>query len=66
MTGECPAIELLAAYIDHMLTPEEQGQIEAHLVECDLCLRTIVQTFKAKEMLSETVSSPIIPEPAKR
>jgi hypothetical protein len=33
----CPEAEVLAAYTDHGLTPEERGSVESHLVECDCC-----------------------------
>jgi hypothetical protein len=37
----CPAPEILAAYAEHNLTPEEQALTEAHLVECWECRRTM-------------------------
>jgi len=41
MPAECPSIEILAAYLDHGLTPEEQEVVEAHLVTCGRCREVI-------------------------
>jgi anti-sigma factor RsiW len=45
---ECPEIELLAAYADQNLTPAEQGWMEGHFAECDICRETLLTTLKSK------------------
>lgn len=37
VTSECPSSEILAAFLDHALTPEERELVERHLVECRQC-----------------------------
>lgn len=36
-TPACPDEEMLAAYADHALLPEEQVRVENHLVDCENC-----------------------------
>jgi anti-sigma factor RsiW len=46
--SECPDENLLAAYADHCLTPEEQRQVERHLSECRACRQVIALVVKSK------------------
>ena len=48
MRGECPQIERLAAYADGALRANEQEEVEAHLVECKVCLDIVAFAMKAK------------------
>lgn len=50
---DCPEIELLAAYIEHTLTPEETPMVEAHLVVCRLCRRTVILTFRNRGLIDD-------------
>jgi hypothetical protein len=52
---------MLAAYVEHNLTPEEVRAVEAHLVRCYLCRETVVLTFRSKA----AVKDPPISVPSK-
>ena len=45
MAEACPRDELLGAYIEHNLLPEQQQQLEAHLLECRLCRERIARVI---------------------
>jgi anti-sigma factor RsiW len=45
---ECPEIEALAAYIDHVLSLSERRRIETHLAGCSRCRKTVALTVKSK------------------
>ena len=44
---------MLAAYIDHNLSPDERSKIESHLIECRNCRRTIILVLKSKSVVSD-------------
>lgn len=56
MKRECPEIEMLAAYVDHNVTAEEQRVLEAHFGLCALCRRTVVLTFESLGVSSRDLS----------
>lgn len=47
MAGACPGEELLAAFIDHALAPEERCAIERHAALCRDCAAAIGDTVRA-------------------
>lgn len=49
MDMSCPEEEILAAYADHGLTPEEQTWMEDHLVECDACRSRVAIAVASRE-----------------
>lgn len=59
MGDDCPSIESLAAYIDHNLTVNERERIEAHLICCPPCRKTIALVIKSQA----TVPDPVLPDP---
>lgn len=61
MANDCPPIELLAAYIDHNVTPEERATVETHMVECAICRKTVVLTVKSLTIIPD----PVLPDPAR-
>ncbi len=52
LASECPDIEILAAYADRNLEPDEQKVLEAHLVKCHVCRKTIISIFEIKRAIS--------------
>lgn len=56
MKRECPEIEMVAAYVDHNVTDEEQRVLEAHFALCALCRRTVVLTFESLGSSSRDLS----------
>jgi hypothetical protein len=56
VTSDCPSSEILAAFIEHALTPEEQAAVERHLVSCRICRATIKAALLA-ESVSDKESS---------
>lgn len=54
---QCPTPELLAAYIDNNLTPEEQALIQAHLAKCDACRKIVELTAQGKTGVSNSYPS---------
>ena len=51
MSEECPDIEVLAAYAEHKLTPQETPMVEAHLAECAVCRQTVILTVRNKALI---------------
>ena len=44
----CPNPELLAAYIDRNVMPDEQKLVESHLEGCDRCLELVSSVIASK------------------
>lgn len=61
MKDDCPSIEHLSAYIDQNVTAEEREAIEAHLVECAICRKTVALTIKSQIAAPD----PTMPNPAR-
>ncbi len=54
----CEAVnELLAAYLDKEVTPEEQRQIEAHLSTCEKCQEELRLLASTREELRQALSA---------
>lgn len=57
---DCPRIELLAAYAEHKLTPEETLVVESHLVNCRACRRIVILTVRNKGLIDDlSLANPI-------
>lgn len=49
---DCPRdIEPLSRLLDGRLTPEEQGQVEEHLMDCPACRRAFIDMRSSQELL---------------
>ena len=48
MLKQCPDIEKLAAYLDGDRAREEKSLVEAHLVDCDACRKTVSLSVKSE------------------
>ncbi len=57
MAQACPEDEMLGAYIEHNLQPEERQHIESHLVECRLCREVIAMVLKTMATIPDPVES---------
>ena len=55
MADLCPDIELLAAYIDENVTPEEHELIETHLDGCARCLDIVTFVIASKVAIPDPV-----------
>jgi hypothetical protein len=51
--SECPELDILAAYLDHNLTEAQTRELEGHMVECRLCRKMVINTFKSLENLPD-------------
>jgi anti-sigma factor ChrR (cupin superfamily) len=51
LPDQCPDSEMLAAYADGNLTPEELSLIEAHLAVCANCRKTIVLVIRSEAIV---------------
>jgi hypothetical protein len=49
----CPELEMLAVYLEHNLTENQTRKIEGHLVECRLCRKTVINTFRSQKFVSD-------------
>jgi putative zinc finger protein len=59
MADECPSPELLCAFIDSNVTPEEQLFIENHLVRCDACLNIASSVIKSIRGVPDPIPPPV-------
>jgi anti-sigma factor ChrR (cupin superfamily) len=50
----CPDAELLAAYADENVTPEERQMIDAHLVCCDQCAEVVAFAIACKSLIPDS------------
>ncbi|MCI0489075.1 MAG: zf-HC2 domain-containing protein [Blastocatellia bacterium] len=57
--GECPDLNLLAAFAEGNLTEWERDQIIPHLVRCKVCRRTIISTIEIIKMISDPEIKPV-------
>lgn len=53
LADECPSDEVLAAYIDHVLSPAERARIETHLVACKPCRQTVALVIKSRSAVPD-------------
>jgi hypothetical protein len=58
LSDKCPEIEILAAYVDHNLTLDEQQQVESHLIVCTLCRQVVILTSRSKDSILDINDSP--------
>jgi predicted anti-sigma-YlaC factor YlaD len=49
--GQCPAAEILAAYLESQLTTKERILIEDHLVTCNKCRHIVSTTVKSQDSI---------------
>lgn len=49
MPTACPSLEVLAAFLEHALTPEEQELVERHLVDCRTCREILKDSLSDSE-----------------
>lgn len=47
--GQCPAAEILAAYLEGQLTTSERTFIEDHLVNCNKCRHIVSTALKSQD-----------------
>ncbi|ATP42335.1 hypothetical protein CSE16_01300 [Solibacillus sp. R5-41] len=58
----CPSVDKLSQYVDHLLNQEEQQAIAEHLKQCTSC-QQIVTLFEGEEQfLKETLQAPTLPD----
>jgi hypothetical protein len=50
----CPELEMLTVYLEHNLTENQTRKIEGHLVECRLCRKTVINTFRSQKFVSDS------------
>lgn len=58
--------KMLAAYLDEEVTPEERGQVEAHLASCQKCreeLRTLASTRERLRLVLRAEAARVEPSP---
>ena len=58
MAKACPKDEMLGAYIEHNLLPEQRRRIEAHLVECTFCRELIAGVIRTMATVPDPQSTP--------
>jgi anti-sigma factor RsiW len=49
-------VELVTAYLDGALSPEDSARVRAHLVHCDSCVRYVEQIRATARMTAAAVS----------
>lgn len=49
--GQCPAAEILAAYLDGQLTTKERTLIEDHLISCNKCRHIVSTAVKSQDSI---------------
>ena len=59
MAEACPKDEMLGAYIEHNLLPEQQQQITTHLVECRVCRELIAAAIRTMATIPDPASTPL-------
>jgi hypothetical protein len=59
MADGCPSLELLCAFIDCNVTPEELAFLEHHLVRCDSCREIVVDVIKSQRDVPDPVLPPL-------
>jgi anti-sigma factor RsiW len=50
-------MELLSAYIDQSLAPDQRTSVEAHLVKCMLCRKTLALAIKTQRAVPDPLPS---------
>jgi hypothetical protein len=56
--SQCPGDEMLAAFVEHCLRPQERQAVEEHIADCRLCRKIVVLIFKIKKAVPAPVSFP--------
>ena len=49
----CPDTETLAAYVEGSLMEAERAQVEAHLVRCIICRKTVTLAIKTETIVPD-------------
>jgi anti-sigma factor RsiW len=55
MRDPCPEDEALGAYMDHVLSPERQAEVESHLITCRICREVLALAIKSKTLVPDPV-----------
>ncbi|WP_404429509.1 anti-sigma factor family protein [Sutcliffiella horikoshii] len=58
---KCFEFDQLAAYVDGILTEEENSHVEKHLEFCPSCREVVTALQKEDVFLQETIQSPVLP-----
>jgi len=61
LAEDCISIELLSAYIDQNLAPDQRTSIEAHLVKCKHCRKTLTLAIKSQHAVPDPIPSDLTP-----
>ena len=56
VTGSHPADIMLADYLDDLLSADKRAGIEAHLANCDECLKKAVSAYESVKLFKRDVS----------
>jgi hypothetical protein len=59
LSEECPDLQLLAAFVEQNLLPEQKLLVEEHIADCWRCRKLVVMVFKVQKV----VPDPIPPKP---
>lgn len=51
--SECPDLNILAAYLSHNLRASQTTELEGHMVDCRLCRKTVINTFRSLKNLPD-------------
>ena len=55
-------VEVITAYLDHELAPEEAAEFDAHLVECPYCQEYLDQMRRTVELSGRLFETSVDPE----
>ncbi|MBI3302966.1 MAG: zf-HC2 domain-containing protein [Deltaproteobacteria bacterium] len=56
---ECPSPEMVSAYVQHVLSAEDEGRVEKHLQTCDVCLNEVKEAFRHFSSLTSPKRKPV-------
>jgi hypothetical protein len=59
LSEECPDLQLLAAFVEQNLLPEQKLLVEEHIADCWRCRKIVVMVFNVQKV----VPDPIPPKP---
>lgn len=57
INNDCPALEILAAYLEGKLTVHEKASVEEHLAVCRKCRKLVSLTIKSETSLLPPTNS---------
>jgi putative zinc finger protein len=57
MAGDCPEPEMLAAYMERVLSPDRLWRMEEHLVRCRVCRQVLMLAIKSKDVVPDPIPS---------